>query len=91
MKATIIDNIKEYFKKKENKEATGKAPEGVCPNCWGSQEWDGHFYELMRAKNISPMDDTYNSFIKEIVTKHINGIIIDENTYTCATCQIKYD
>ncbi len=88
---TIIESIKKYFKNKiENKE-TSSAPEGVCPNCWGKQEWDGHFYELMRAKNITPETDTYNSFKKEIVTKYIDGIVLKEDTYTCTTCNMKYN
>lgn len=91
MELSIIENVKNYFKNKENNKPVEKAPKGVCPNCWGSQEWDGQFYKLMRAKDVNPLHDNYNNFIKEIVTKHITGIIIDQDTYTCVTCQIKYD
>lgn len=88
---SIIENIKAYFKKKPDPTTITAAPKGVCPNCWGKQEWDGHFYELMKAKNITPQSDNYNNFIKEFVTKHIDGIKIDKDTYTCATCNITYD
>ena len=37
----LIENIKAYFKKKSENKETGNAPEGVCPNCWGRQEWEG--------------------------------------------------
>ena len=86
----LVENIKKYFKnKKENKEI-GSAPEGVCPNCWGKQEWDGNFYKMMKAKNVTPESDTYNSFIKEVVTKHISGITIHKDTYTCTTCNLQH-
>ncbi|MEH6704100.1 MULTISPECIES: hypothetical protein [Galbibacter] len=91
MKESIVDSVKRYFKSKENNDSVGKSPEGICPNCWGSQEWEGQFYELMRAKDVNPLHDNYNNFIKEFVTQHISGIILDEHTYTCVTCQIKYD
>jgi hypothetical protein len=46
---SIIDNIKTYFNKKKNDETTEKAPEGICPNCWGKQQWDNEFYEVMKG------------------------------------------
>ena len=87
----IKESIKKYFKNKAEDKETGLAPEGVCPNCWGKQEWDGHFHELIRAKNVTPETDTYNNFIKEIVTKHIDGIVIKEDTYKCTTCNVNYN
>ena len=85
----LLDNIKKYFRAKlENKETTS-APEGVCPNCWGKQEWDGQFYEKIKAKNITPETNTYNSFIHEVVQK-LDKITLKEDTYTCSTCNIKY-
>ncbi|MFT5078110.1 MAG: hypothetical protein ACI825_000506 [Planctomycetota bacterium] len=36
---SIIQNLKDYFKKKETNLDTGSAPAGVCPNCYGKQEW----------------------------------------------------
>ena len=86
----LVKNIKDFFRAKATQEKTGSAPEGVCPNCWGEQEWEGNFYELMRAQNITPEADTYNSFIKEIVTKHIDGIAIKKDTLSCTTCNKNY-
>ncbi len=40
---STVENVKAYFKKKLNKKEPGLAPEGVCPNCWGKQEWDNEF------------------------------------------------
>lgn len=86
---SLIENLKSYFKKKENSQGTELAPEGVCPNCWGKQEWDGEYYKFMKGQNENPSDETYNNFVQDVARK-LDKITIKENTYTCETCQIKY-
>ncbi len=87
---TLIESIKSYFNKKKNNEQTGEAPEGICPNCWGKQEWDGHYYKKIKAKNITPEHHTYTSFIHEVAEK-LDKITLKEDTYICETCNIKYE
>jgi hypothetical protein len=87
---SIIDNIKTSFNKNKNHETTEQAPEGICPNCWGNQNWDGDFYEVMKGNKNDKRDYTYNNFINKIVETNISGITIHKDTYTCKTCQIKY-
>ncbi len=84
----IAENIKRFFKAKANSESIDSAPEGVCPNCWGRQEWEGNYYKLMKAKNITPESNTYNSFINEVVTK-LDKITLKEDSYECTTCHMK--
>jgi hypothetical protein len=86
---SITESIKNYFTKKSNNKETGLAPEGVCPNCWGKQEWEGNIYKQIKAKNITPESNTYNSFINEVVTK-LDKITLKEDTYECTTCNVKY-
>lgn len=86
----LVENIKKYFKNKSENKETVNAPEGICPNCWGKQEWDGNFYELMKARNITPQSDTYNNFINEVVTQ-LDKITLKEDTYTCTTCNLSYE
>ena len=83
----LFDNVKSFFNKKLNKEETGTAPEGICPNCWGEQEWEGDFYKKIVAKNITPQDATYSSFIQDVVRK-LEKITLKEDTLTCVTCSI---
>ncbi len=85
----ILQNLKDYFKKKENNQKTGLAPEGVCPNCWGKEEWDGEYYKFMKGQNENPSKDTYNSFVQDVARK-LDKITIKSNTYTCETCKIAY-
>ena len=85
----IAENIKRFFKAKNNNEATAEAPEGICPNCWGRQEWEGNYYKLMKAQNITPENNTYNSFINEVASK-LGKITLKEDSYECTTCHMKH-
>jgi len=82
----ILDNIKAYFNKKNKNESTDEAPEGVCPNCWGKQDWDGEFYKIIKANNITPESHRYTNFIHEVVKK-LDKITLKKDTYTCETCK----
>jgi hypothetical protein len=86
---SLAENIKKFFKAKESNEPTGEAPEGVCPNCWGRQEWEGNYYKIIKARNITPESNTYNNFIHEVASK-LDKITLKEDTYECTTCHVKY-
>ena len=86
----ILENIKAYFNAKSDGNTTIKTPEGVCPNCWGKQEWDGKFYKKIKANNITPEHDTYNNFIHE-VSQRLGRITLKEDSYKCENCQMNYE
>lgn len=86
----ILENIKTYFKSKSEGNTTEKAPAGVCPNCWGKQEWEGEFYKQNKGNKLISNNQTYNNFINKIVESNISGIIINKDTYECETCKITY-
>jgi len=83
---SIRASIKGYFSKKEKKEKTAEAPKGMCPDCWGRDEWDGQFYEIIKDKHLIPQNDKYESFISKIVEKHVDTTHKHENIYICTTC-----
>jgi len=83
---TIIENIKSYFAKKDKGEQTEAAPQEMCPICWGHSEWDGHYYEIVKDKHLTPNKDIYESFISKIVDKHVASTHRHENKYICTTC-----
>lgn len=84
----IEASIKQFFTSKSKNEITGRAPEGICPNCWGRQEWEGNYYKLMKARNITPESNTYTNFIHEIASK-LDKITLKEDIYECTTCHTK--
>jgi protein-arginine kinase activator protein McsA len=86
----ILENIKAYFNAKSDGNVSLKTPEGVCPNCWGKQEWDGKFYKKIKANNITPEHDTYNNFIHEVSQK-LGRITLKEDSYKCENCQMNYE
>jgi hypothetical protein len=85
---SIIQNIKNYFNSKAEGNTLEKAPEGICPNCWGKQEWEGDFYRLNKGSKLVGNDQTYNSFINKIVESNVSGMVISEDSYECETCKI---
>ena len=87
---SILQNIKNYFTSKAEGITSEKAPVGICPNCWGKQEWEGDFYKLNKGNKLIGNDQMYNSFINKIVEKNVSGISINEDTYKCETCKISY-
>lgn len=85
----LIENLTVFFKKPA--EATkGKVPEGVCPNCWGTQGYDGTIRDMYKDKQIDVNNHEANhNFIKEIVVQYIDGIKLIKGTsdLECPTCR----
>lgn len=70
-----------------------EAPEGVCPNCWGKQEWDNKYMEIVKDKQIDVNNHSANhAFIKDFVVTHLDGIKLkkEKDYYHCPQCSLKY-
>ncbi len=85
----IITSLKNYFETKAKGNNTLKSPEGICPNCWGKQEWDNEYYTKIKVNNITPEDNTYTSFIHEVADK-LDKITLKEDILICETCNVSY-
>ena len=86
----IFENIKNYFTAKLEGKETEKTPEGICPNCWGKQEWEGEFYKLNKGNKLIGNDKTYSSFIDKVVENNVAAITIKKDTYECETCNVNF-
>lgn len=86
----IVQNLKKYFSAKTVSN-NNNTPEGICPNCWGKQEWDGEFFRLNKGNKLIGNDQTYSNFIQKIVESNIEGIAIKEDSYTCETCKTSFE
>jgi hypothetical protein len=80
------DRFLHYFRRQSNQESVESSPEGTCPVCWGRNEWDGQFYEIMKDKHAKPGDDIYDSFISKIADEHVRTTHNLNNKYVCVTC-----
>jgi hypothetical protein len=79
--------------KKPPEEGLTETPGGLCPNCWGRQEYGGRFYEA--AKNYDADVDTKNpnvGWVQEYANKHLSGITLkhDNEDVVCNTCKVRY-
>ena len=84
--------FKKLFKKKIKDEFT-ETPEGVCPNCWGDQEYGNVVREKFKDTQIDVNNHKAKfAFIQDFVVTHMTGIKL-KSTVTgteCPTCKITY-
>lgn len=85
----LIDRLVGYFNNPKSQEQG--APEGLCPNCWGNQQYDNIIREMYVDKQIDVNNSEANhTFIQKFVVERVNGITLKKgnNGYTCPTCKI---
>jgi len=74
----IIESLVKFFKSPPE-ETKGKTPEGMCPTCWGYQEYDGIIRDMAKDKQIDIKNHLEsNMFIQEFVKDHMKGIELKE-------------
>jgi len=86
----LTEAIIRFLKKGKRKDLT---PEGVCPNCWGRQEYSGQFYEAINNESIDLNNiDEKRGWIQAIVAKNITGIALQEENseMVCQRCKTSY-
>ncbi len=85
--------IKELFKKKKIQDDFTQVPEGICPNCWGDQEYDNIVREKFKDAQIDV--NNHNSkyaFIQDFIVNHVNGIKLKSTVKgnECPTCKVTF-
>ena len=89
----MIKKLIDFFKKP--KTATkDQVPDGMCPNCWGEQEYDNQIRDLYKDKQIDVNNREANyAFIQKFVVNHVNGIHLKKgnNSLECPTCRTKFE
>ena len=89
----MIEKLIQFFSKPKE-ETKGEAPEGLCPNCWGKQEYDGSIREMYEDKQIDVNNHQANhAFIQEFIVTNLNGIKLKKgnNSFECPTCHRVYE
>lgn len=69
------------------------APDGVCPNCWGDQEYGNVIREKYKDIQIEVNNrESKHAFIQEFVVTHLDGIKLKSTVHgtECPTCKILY-
>lgn len=68
----MIEKLIAFFKKPKD-QTKGNTPEGLCPNCWGNQEYDDMIREMYKDKQIEVNNHSANyAFIQDFVVNKIN-------------------
>ncbi len=89
---TIIDSILALLKKKGNTELDD-VPAGLCPNCWGREEYGGKFYEAVKKNDTDINSKSPNvGWIQDYANKNLSGIRVEHENeqYICPTCTVGY-
>ena len=64
-------------------------PEDFCPNCWGTQAYDGQYKEMLRDEQIDVNNhQAKRAFISKFANTYLSGIKLinrDEKLY-CPKC-----
>lgn len=85
----IVKSIVDYWKRKNDGDQA-IAPEHVCPNCWGDQEYDNVIRKMVEDKQIDVNAGRENyAFIREFVVKHVDGITLKNKIegLECPRCE----
>ena len=91
-KFIMVKILLDFFQQTAS-ETKGKVPEGLCPNCWGEQEYDKQIRTLYKDKQIDINNhDENHAFIQNFVINNISGIKLrkKENSMQCPRCEQKY-
>lgn len=86
----MIETLISFFKKTA-RETNGVSPEGLCPNCWGEQEYDNMIRDMYIDKQIDVNNhDSNYAFIQDFVVNKVSGIklIKGNNSFECPTCRL---
>ena len=68
-------------------------PKGICPNCWGRQEYGGKFFIAMHEEGINSTNAEYKKgWIRAYVDKNLSGIElkVEDDESVCKNCSVSY-
>jgi hypothetical protein len=83
----LIHTLVNFFKNPQE-ETKDKTPEGLCPVCWGYQQYDGKIRQLFRDKqvDVNNHQESY-TLIQQFVKQHLDNITLREgDIYHCPVC-----
>ena len=87
----IFKTIKDFLSQTTE---TKTAPEGLCPNCWGRQEYEGKFYEALKNNKVDINNLSENKgWIEKYFDENLSQIKLlktNENELTCSKCKVSF-
>ena len=90
----LVDNVMSLLKGKDEistSTITG-APDGMCPNCWGRDEYSGAFYAAAKSKGVNGNNiGAHVGWVQDYANKHFSSIAIvkEDDYHMCKSCNHK--
>ena len=80
---------------KKEAPSTSNAPEGICPNCWGREEYGGQFYDRVKNENLNVNNSDSNvGWVAAYANKNLSGIVLKRKgngqELICEKCQSSF-
>jgi len=77
----------DYFNQPKE-ETENRSPEGVCPLCWGYQEYDHKIRKLFEDSQIDVINHKKKyTYVRKFVKEHLDGIrLVEGKVEECPTC-----
>ena len=88
----IANSLIKYLKLSETRRGS-ETPEGLCPNCWGRDEYGGQFFERVKNHGLDVNSkDPEIGWINEYAEKHLKGIKLEKagSEYVCQRCKFSF-
>ena len=86
-------NFFSRFFNTKKQETFDSVPEGVCPNCWGDQEYGNLIREKYKDVQIGVNNkESKHAFIQDFVVTHLKGIKLKSTVHgtECPTCKVVF-
>lgn len=86
-----------FFKRlfgSKSPDAFEAVPTGVCPNCWGDQEYGNTVRKKYKDAQIAVNNkESRHAFIQDFAVTHLKGIQLKSTVHgtECPTCKMVYD
>jgi len=79
----FIKNLisKRAYEEHQTKTTTAR----TAPNSWGILEYNGKQYKFIKGQKDNPKNETYNSFIADVV-RQFDKIKVRKDNFICQTC-----
>jgi hypothetical protein len=87
----LTDRIIQFLKKEPSEQMT---PDGLCPNCWGRQEYGGKFFEAINSEKVDLNNaEEKRGWIQAYIAKRLLGInLINKHGSTeCPACKKTFE
>ena len=87
----LVESLLSYFK--NNAEPVENVPQGLCPNCWGNQEYDHKIRQMYKDQQVDVNNHkAHYAFIQDFVVKEIQGIKLqsEKEGTVCPRCMTEF-